>query len=148
MKFFIIKYKDNLESFWLQKLLYIPEEHSFFMENIVRDVEIELVLKTISLGICNNMVVNVSGFCGLNSFMKSNFQVPKYQKGILNVVHNLKFGYAYGIYNYDLPVHVNHITGWICIGDPYLKGSAVEFIQNCVAIIDINNMLLSLWLRP
>jgi hypothetical protein len=48
----------------------------------------------------------------------------------------------------DWPVYVNIRTGWVCIGNPENKGNAVEFINNCVAVIDENKCLASLWLKP
>ncbi len=80
--------------------------------------------------------------------MKSSIQVPNYKQGALRVEHNLEHGYAYGIYDEDLPVYVNKRTGWVCIGNPKKSGEAVEFINNCVAVIDNNQELAALWLQP
>jgi uncharacterized protein YbdZ (MbtH family) len=49
--------------------------------------------------------------------------------------------------NEDWLVHVNVKTGWVCIGNPEKKGNAVEFINNCVAVID-DKEFVSLWLKP
>ena len=56
--------------------------------------------------------------------------------------------FAYGINEDDLPVYVNVHTGWVCIGNPEKKGNAVQFINNCVAVIDENKEFVSLWLKP
>jgi len=66
----------------------------------------------------------------------------------LRIEHNFDFGFAYGINDGDLPVNINAQTGWICIGNPEKKGNAVEFINNCVAVIDDNKEFVSLWLKP
>jgi uncharacterized protein YbdZ (MbtH family) len=151
MKFIIETYRDAWQYFWQQQIVYIPEEHSFYMNSVVYNIEIELILNKISLAVSDNTVVNVGGFCGLSKSMKSNYQVPKYKKGGLRVEHNLKHGFAYGINDdddYEYPVYINVHSGWVCIGNPEKKGNAVEFINNCVAVIDDNKELVSLWLKP
>jgi hypothetical protein len=151
MKFIISTYKDIWQYFWEQQLIYISEEYSFYMDSIINKIDIELIVNKISLTVSDNMIVNVGGFCGLDKSMKSNCQVPEFHKGILKVQHSLKYGFSYGINNdddYEYPVHVNTLTSWVCIGNPEKKGNAVEFINNCVAVIDDNNDFVSLWLKP
>ena len=48
----------------------------------------------------------------------------------------------------DLPMFINTESGWVCIGNPEAKGRAVEFINNCVAVINDNCEFVSLWLKP
>lgn len=129
-------------------LTYIPEEASFNMGDILDKIDVELILNKISLAVAENKVVHVSGFCGFKEWMKSNYEVPGYSKGVLEVEHDLKHGLAYGIYDEDLPVYVNTKTGWVCIGKPEKLGKGVEFINNCVAVIGDNGEFLSLWLKP
>lgn len=151
MKFIIGTYRDIWQYFWRQRLVYIPEEHSFYMDSAVNKIEIELIVNKISLAVSDNIVVNVSGFCGLSKSMKSNYQVPEYKKGCLQVEHNLNNGFAYGVNdddNYEYPVYINVQCGWVCIGNPEKKGNAVEFINNCVAVIDDDKEFVSLWLKP
>jgi hypothetical protein len=142
---FIIEYGNPVE----QRLLtYIPEECSFDMEPIVSGIDFELILNKISLSVVDNRIIQLWGFCGLDKSMKSGYQVPEYKKGTLSVEHNLNFGFAYGINDEELPVYVNTQTSWVCIGNPEKKGNAVEFINNCVAVIDDDKEFLSLWLKP
>lgn len=148
MRFIIETYENIWQYFWLQRLLYIPEEHSFYMGGVVNKVDIELVVNTISLSVSDNIVVNVNGFCGLDRSMKSDYPPPEFQKGILKIKCDLKHGFAYGVSEKKLPVYINTQTGWVCIGDPEKKGNAVEFINNCVAVINDNESFLSLWLKP
>lgn len=151
MKFVVEIYRDIWQYFWQQQLIYIPEEHSFYMDSVVNKIEFELIVNKISLAVSDNIVVNVSGFCALSKSMKSNYQVPEYKKGCLRVEHNLNYGFAYGINtddNYEYPVYINIQSGWVCIGDPEKKGNAVEFINNCVAVIDNDKEFVSLWLKP
>jgi len=144
MKFLI----ENTDKIGEQQLLYLEDECSFYMEYTGQKIELELILNKISLAVSESRVVDLSGFCGLDKSMKSNFKVPEYKKGILSVEHNLKYGLAYGINDDDLPVYVNTQTGWVCIGNPEKKGNAVEFINNCVAVISDDGDFLALWLNP
>lgn len=142
---FIIKYGDSVE----QRLLtYLPEECSFDMEPIGSHIDLELILNKLSLSVVDNKITQLWGFCGLDKSMKSNYKVPEYQKGSLEVEHNLDFGFAYGINDDDWPVYINTQTGWVCIGNPEKSGNAVEFINNCVAVIGDNKEFISLWLKP
>jgi hypothetical protein len=144
MKFII----ENSDKIGLQELIYIEEECSFYMEYTGLKIDMELIVNKIALQVSKNKIVDLSGFCGLDKSMLSSFQTPEYRKGILKVEHNLNFGFAYGINDEELPVYVNVQSGWVCIGNPEKKGCAVEFINNCVAVIDINKEFISLWLKP
>ncbi|MCH7410704.1 hypothetical protein MM239_14950 [Belliella sp. DSM 111904] len=145
---FIIEYGHPVE----QRLLtYIQEEYSFDMEPFVKSCDFELILNKISLSVIDDTIVQITGFCGLDKSMKSNYQVPEYKKGCLRVEHNLNYGFAYGVNdddNYEYPVCINVQSGWVCIGNPEKKGNAVEFINNCVAVIDDDKEFVSLWLKP
>jgi hypothetical protein len=142
---FIVEYEDLMEQ---RKLTYIRSEWSFDMEPIVKDIDFELILNKVSLSVLNDKVIQLWGFCGLDGSMKSSYQVPEHKEGSLKVQHVLKHGFAYGINDEDLPVFVNTDNGWICIGNPEKTGKTVEFIRNCVANIDDNGSLISLWLKP
>lgn len=142
---FVIEYGNAIE----QRLLtYVPQECSFDMDPIVSGIDFELILNKLSLSVVDNKIIQLWGFCGLDNSMKSNYQVPEYKGGRLGVEHNLTFGFAYGINREDFPVYLNTQTGWVCIGYPEMKGNAVEFINNCVAVINDNKDFVSLWLKP
>src|SRR6218665_21404 len=143
---FIIEYGNFVE----QRLLtYIPAECSFDIEPIVSKIDFELLLNKISLSVVDNRIIQLWGFCGLDKSMKSGYQVPEYKKGSLSVEHNLNYGFAYGINDaHEYPVYLNVQSGWVCIGEPEKKGNAVEFINNCVAVIDDDKQFVSLWLKP
>ena len=141
---FIVEYRN----FTQQHLLtYIPEECSFYMGKIMGKIDVELILNKISLAVSKNEIVHVSGFCGLDKSMKTNYKIPKFKKGVLKVEDNLKYGFAYGINDEDWPVYINIETGWICIGDPLKSEKAVEFINDCVAVLE-GDKLVALWLKP
>lgn len=144
---FIIEHGHTVE----QRLLtYIQEECSFDIEPIVSQIDFELVLNKINLSVVDNRIIQLWGFCGFAEWMKSDYQVPEYKKGSLRVRHNLTHGFAYGISDddYEYPVYINAQMGWVCIGNPEKKGNAVEFINNCVAVIGDDKEFISLWLKP
>jgi hypothetical protein len=142
---FIIEYGNAIEQ---RILTYIPGECSFDMEPIVSKIDFELIINKLSLSVVDNRIIQLWGFCGLDKSLKSGCQVPEFKKGTLRVEHNLDFGFAYGINEDDWPVYVNTQTGWVCIGNLEKTGNAVEFINNCVAVIDDDNKFVSLWLKP
>ena len=142
---FIVEYGSAIER---RLLTYIPEECSFDMEPIVSKIDFELILNKLSLSVVNNRIIQLWGFCGLDKSMKSNYTVPEYRSGILKVEHNFKYGLADGINDEDFPVYVNTQTGWVCIGEPEKLGNAVEFIDNCAAVIGIDKEFISIWLKP
>ena len=142
---FLVEYTKNIEQ---RALTYVTEDCSFDMEPVVLEIDRTLVLNKLNLTVVDSKIVQIWGFCGFAEWMKSNYEVPKYKKGVLKVEHDFKYDVAYGIYDEDLPVYVNTQTGWVCIGYPKKSGQAVEFINNCVAVIDGNGKFLSLWLKP
>jgi hypothetical protein len=144
MKFLI----KNGKEIGQQQLVYLTDECSFYTGRIAHKIDMELIVNKISLAVSDDKIVDVNGFCGFAEWMKSDYKVPKYKKGVLKVEHNLKYGLAYGINDIDFPMYVNTQTGWICIGNPEKSGQAVEFINNCVAVIDDDNKFVSLWLKP
>lgn len=147
MKFKVEYLEDNIQ----KQLLYLEDECSFYMEDSNQNVDLELIINKIALQVSKNKIVELGGFCGLNKEMISNIQIPEYQKGILRIEHNLKYGFAYSVnddIDYEYPVFINIESGWICIGNPKIKKNAVEFISNCVAVINDLGNFESLWLKP
>jgi hypothetical protein len=143
---FLIGYTGVAEQ---RTLTYDVEECSFDIEPIVQEIEFDIVLNKLNLTVTNNgKVVQVWGFSGYNEWVKSDCSVPQSKKGTLNVIDNLEYGLSYRIQQEDFPVYVNSQTGWVCIGNPKKTGQAVEFINNCVAVIDSNQEFVSLWLKP
>ncbi|WP_370900942.1 hypothetical protein [Chryseobacterium gossypii] len=143
---FSIDYNSKKEN---RLLTYNVNEYGFDMEPYNYSTNINLTLNYLDLMVFNKNVIAILGFCGFGTWIKSNYNVPQYKEGSLKIVDNLKEGVgAYRINKEDLPVYVNTQTGWICIGNPEKKGEAVEFINNCVAIIDDDQELVSLWLKP
>jgi len=144
---FLVKHTGQAE----QRLLkYVADEYSFDIEPIVHIINFDVIVNKLNLTVVNdNKVAQVWGFCPYTNWIKSNCNVPQYTEGLLIVMDNLESGFSYGINSDDeWPVYVNQKTGWICVGNPERSGEAVEFMNNCVAVVDNNNKLVSLWLKP
>lgn len=144
---FKIEYTGKCEN---RLLTYISEEFSFDMEPVVKEIKFDLVINKLNLTVIEgNKLVQVWGYCGLADRMKSNIQVPESVKGTLKVIEELKQGIgSYRINQEELPVNINMQTGWVCVGNHEKDGNAVEFIDNCIAVIDKESNFVSLWLKP
>lgn len=145
---FKIAYSSNIIN---NNLLYLEDEHSFYMNYGNAKIDLELLINNIALQVSNNRIIALSGFCGLKDKMSSVLTVPTSSKGILSVNHNLKYGFAYSINEndeYKYPVSADLEKGWVCIGNSEKKGNAVEFIDNCIAVISDEDDFISLWLKP
>lgn len=130
-------------------LTYNIEECSFDIEPIVQEICFDIVVNYLNLTVVDdNKVIQVWGFCGFATWIKADCKVPKSAKGTLYVIDDLECGFAYGVNKEDFPVYINTQTGWLCIGNPEGSGKAVEFINNCVAVIDTEGEFISLWLKP
>ena len=146
MKFFI-DYNNEIEH---RVLLYNIQEFSFNTSPRVKEINFDIIVNKLNLTVVGkeNKIVQVWGFCGFKEWIKSTYKVPKSKKGLLKVVDVLEFGFSYTVTKEDFPMYVNPKTGWICVGSPEKSGKAVEFIENCVAVIDDNKEFVSLWLKP
>jgi hypothetical protein len=145
---FLIEYTDTLEQ---KNLIYDIEEYSFDTVPTVQETNFDIVINKLNLTVIddNNKIVQIWGFCGYNEWIKSNCKIPESRKGVLKVIDDLEAGVgSYSVSKEELPVYVNVETGWVCIGNPQKKGHAVEFINNCVAVIDDSKEFISLWLKP
>lgn len=144
---FSIDYKGKSE----QRLLrYIQKDYSFDMDPIVYKSDFDLEINYLHLTVIEKKIVQMWGYCPYKGWIRSNYiSPPNYKKGELKIVEDLETGIgSYGINEIDWPIYVNSSTGWVCIGNPEKLGEAVEFIDNCVAVVDDNKDLVSLWLKP
>ncbi len=134
-----------------KRLIYRADEFSFDMEPWLSGLDFEIAVNTLTLIVIDGKVTQLGGFCGLNNKMKADCIVPQSRKGELKVLHPEKYwdkAGAHRLNKKDWSVVVNVQTGWVCIGNPVTKGDAVEFINNCIAVIDDDMELISLWLKP
>ncbi len=144
---FIIEYTGKAEN---RKLVYNATERSFDTKPLVQEVNFDVVVNGLNLSVVDEdrKIIQVWGFCGVNKKMESKYEVPQCGKGLLKVVDDLESGLAYKISKQDLPVCIDSQNGWICVGNPEKEDTAVEFMNNCIAVINDDNELVSLWLKP
>lgn len=137
-----------------KELRYIADDYSFDMSPSAPGVNFTILINTLNLTVNNdNSVIEIWGFCPRGRWIKGNFQVPYYYPGTLIVLDDLEPGFSYSINKNETifnesPIYEDVKTGWVCAGDPQGKGQAVEFIKNCVAVVDDTGMLKALWLKP
>ena len=124
------------------------EDYSFDSSPSVIEVDFDLVLNNLNLSVLNGKVIQIWGFCVLDKSNTTNFDVPNYKSGALNIVDSFKQGHAYAINNVELIITINHHRRWICVGDPSVKDNGVEFMKNCIAVINENGQLVALWIKP
>ena len=145
---FNINYNGKTEQ---RVLSYDMDEYSFDIEPWEGITNVDLALNYLCLTVIgeDNHVAQVSGFCPYAEWIKTSHNVPQNSTGRLILIDDLESGNGtYEINNVHWPVYVNPDTGWVCIGNPEKSGKAVEFINDCVAVISANSDLLSLWLKP
>ena len=133
-----------------QLLTYITEEYSFDSSLMLKSICFDISLNYLCLTVIgDNNIARGLGFCPHGGWVDSRYEVPEYKKGILRVIGEYECGTgSYSIKKDDFPVYVNKKTGWICVGIPNKSGRAVEFLDGCVAVLEDNNELVSLWLKP
>jgi hypothetical protein len=132
-----------------KELSYSISEYSFDMNPANKVVAFTILVNYLDLAIGNDRrIVNISGYSPSGSWEINSFMVPQSQKGDLIVISDLEEGFSYRLNTEgDWPVYQNKNTGWICIGSPEKGTEAVEFIDNCIAVLE-NEKLISLWLKP
>lgn len=145
---FIIDYTDFIDH--SKRLTYDTDEFSFDTEPSIQEINFDVVINKLSLSAVDgdNKIVQLRGFCGYKEWQRSNFEPPHYKTGTLKVAGNIEGGFSYRVGKDDLPMFINVQSGWLCIGSPRKNGNAVEFINNCVIVIDDDREFISLWLRP
>lgn len=145
-----MKFKIEYTGITLDKVLtYDFEDLSFETQPITNIVSYDLVLNNLNLTVADdNIVTQLWGFCGSFNWINGDYRVPESKRGELKVIDSLEPGFSYKLTNEDCPVYLNIQTNWICIGNPNQIGNSVEFINNCIAVIDERNEFISLWLKP
>jgi hypothetical protein len=131
---------------------YVVGENSFAYDYKDYFQDFSLAVNTLELSIDDNFFLSgVSGYDSYVGWKPTYTYQPSFKKGGVRAV--IDFDYVPGcVYDIDpqkvWPEYVNIKSGWVCIGDPEGAGKAVEFINNCVAVIDNSQELVALWLKP
>ena len=84
-----------------------------------------------------NKVLEVWGYYSHGRRLNTHHHVPAHHPGELQVLEGLEPGF-YNKIDQEIEhlVYVNVKSDWVCAGNPQKTGRAVEFINNCVAVID------------
>lgn len=146
MKFYI-DYNERLEH---KQVIYRKNEYSFDTVPYEYEIDFEIEVNTLFLTVVDSKIIQLNGFCGVT---KRNlyYDVPKAKKGVLKLLDSEKYISLAGttkLNDKDWETVINPQTGWICIGDPQKQGYTVEFIDNCIAVINKNQELIALWIHP
>lgn len=140
-----IKNNDSIPNY---ELLYIKNEYSLYMNSNNRYIDFEISINKIDLTVVDKKIVQLSGFFPRSNWKLKNLKTPLSKTGELLVLDNLEPGHNYQVNKgKEWDVYYDETSGWICIGDPEQNSIGVEFIRNCVAVIE-NNKIKSLWLKP
>lgn len=144
---FCIDYNECLEH---KQIIYRKDEYSFDTTPYIYEIDFEIEINTLFLAVVDSKIIQLNGFCGLS---KENlyYDVPKAKKGVLKLLHSEKYISSAGtakLNDKDWETYINPQTGWVCMGDSQSQGLTVEFIENCIAVIDENQELITLWIHP
>jgi hypothetical protein len=133
------------------ELIYNVEEHSFDIpDNNIGAVDFDIMVNYLTLQVFNSEVVCVSGFCSYKGWKQTDDTIKSHKAGSLTVLNGPDDSYAYRYSDSDnpFPIWFNPVTGWVCVGDSKAKTKGVEFIRNCVAVLNRSQDLVALWLKP
>lgn len=145
---FIVDYNDYCG---FKQVIYRKDEHSLDTIPWLHEIDFDIALNTLTLTVIDSKMVQLNGFCGLANAQRLKCTPPANQKGVIKVVDSESYAWdavCVSICNEDVPTYINSKTGWICLGNPYKEGIAVEFIDNCIFVVDENQEFVSLWVHP
>lgn len=131
-----------------RSLVYNADDYSFDTIPTLHEADLTLALNRLNLTVYEGRVAQVWGLCSYNQWTGTNQEVPNFSKGSLEFAEDREPGFSYRVNNDDWPMFVNAQKGWVCIGDCGAQGDAVEFMTGCVAVLDEDSSLVSLWLKP
>lgn len=145
---FCIDYNEYLGQ---KQVVYRKDEYSLDTNPYVHEIDFDIAINTVTLAVVDENVIQLNGFCGLSKGIETLYDVPKARKGLLKVLHPEVYISKAGsstISDGNWAIFINPKTNWICIGNPQNQAGAVEFIDNCIAVIDEKQELVALWLYP
>jgi hypothetical protein len=133
-------------------LIYRAYEYSFDVEPFEGGGITSIMIDFLQLEIDDEgRVLYVWGYCPLIEYEETSRFPKKHTKYSLyvDVGKPLVPGISHRInQNNPWPICINKKRGWICLGNPEIKGyQLVEFAPDCVAVLDGEN-LIAVWLHP
>jgi hypothetical protein len=145
---FVIQDKSIAHDF---SLIYREEDYSFdrephddtgFTSILINDLQLEIDE--------HGLIQYVWGLCPLIKFTETDrFPISYESHPLLALLEESPTpGISIRINeNERWPIYVNKIKGWVCIGNPKASGSYIEFVPNCVAVLD-KQEIITVWLKP
>jgi hypothetical protein len=82
-----------------------------------------------------------------NNWKRASINAPKAKQGALILKDRLESGFSYGVFQEEVPVYCDPDSRWVCLIDPNAKGQTVEFIKDCIAVLNDDQELAALWMR-
>lgn len=141
---FFVEYSDKIAR---KEIIYISHEHSMLMEPHNYWVDFTILIKYLNLNVLDGKVIDISGFFPSKEWIDSQVTPPQATHGNLIVKGDFVPDISYRMGEENIPVYYNSKTHWVCVGDPEAKGQCVEFIRNCIAVVDDEHKLKSLWMH-
>lgn len=146
---FAITYTDYIEK---KEVVYYKSEWSFDTIPAINNTNFDIALNYLNLTVVgsDNRIAQIWGFGGGREWVKSKISPPNSRKGILTVVSRLSekdYGISHRLLD-NIPITINTQTNWICYGDYQQRANAVEFLYNCIAVLNSENELVALWISP
>lgn len=146
---FIIEEKTSTKK---AHLIYIEEDFSFDIEPHEGTGFTSIMVNDLQLEIDDvGKIIYVWGLCPLIMHEKTKEFPKNYTSNSLVALldNNFTPGVSYRLNESERwPIYINKKEGWICIGNPQIKGKQmIEFALNCVAVLE-NQKITAIWLKP
>ncbi len=91
-----------------------------------------------------NIAMKIYGYSNSKDWVAIRIKPPPAKQGILL----FQDGEALAKTSSDpCPIYCNPKNRWTCVGSPFFQGEAIEFMYGCIAVLDRNCILKSLWIR-
>ena len=146
-----MKFSVNKNSMIPQiSLVYRKEDYSFDVEPLSTQGYTSILINDLHLEITyEGKIIYVWGLCPLINYIETDKTPNNYTGGEVTVIlDNPTPGISKRLNNDKRwPIYINKHSGWVCLGDPLYTALSIEFIPNCVAVLD-EYQLRALWLKP
>jgi len=159
MKFFV---KNKTEKNF--SLVYLEEEHSFFIEPDIELAYGSISVNDLQLELDNEeRIIYVHGYTPLFKYKEiDNFPRLYETKDLIAILDDepdpdeFPGNPTYSLvknsnwpYSIEWDIYINKKMGWVCVGDPTIEGKRlIEFAPDCVAALDKENEMVAIWLHP
>lgn len=147
---FLYKYQEKFQN----EIIYSISEQSFYPDSWM-DNDYTIIIGTEYVGLDvdlnHKQIVQVSGLSPQNIWVRSTLSLPVSKEGSIFIQEKNDPVSGTGInYGDTWLTYFDEKQNLICIGNPTTASDdiCIEFSKNCYAVIDLNNQLKSIWLKP